>query len=58
MNSGSVPVLPDTRRSEDDAFPGTSERWEVRRTTFRQGGRPHQLLVLADVSRPLRDEER
>jgi len=27
---------------------------EVRRTTFRQGGRPHQLLVLADVSRPLR----
>jgi light-regulated signal transduction histidine kinase (bacteriophytochrome) len=30
----------------------------VRRTTFRQEGRPHQLLVLADVSRPLRDEER
>jgi len=30
----------------------------VRRTTFRQGGVPHQLLVLADVSRPLRDEER
>ena len=38
--------------------PGGSGRWEVRRTTFRQGGRPHQLLVLADVSRPLRDEER
>src|SRR5262249_25161452 len=35
-----------------------SGRYEVRRTTFRQGGRPHQLLVLADVSRPLRDEER
>src|SRR5262249_50395325 len=33
-------------------------RYEVRRTTFRQDGRPHQLLVLADVSRPLRDEER
>ena len=30
----------------------------MRRTTFRQEGRPHQLLVLADVSRPLRDEER
>ncbi len=40
------------------AFPGGAGRWEVRRTTFRQGGRPHQLLVLADVSRPLRDEER
>jgi nitrogen fixation/metabolism regulation signal transduction histidine kinase len=30
----------------------------MRRTTFRQEGRAHQLLVLADVSRPLRDEER
>jgi nitrogen fixation/metabolism regulation signal transduction histidine kinase len=45
-------------RIEDVAFPGGSGRYEVRRTTFRQGGRPHQLLVLADVSRPLRDEER
>jgi PAS domain S-box-containing protein len=45
-------------RVEDVAFPGGSGRWEVRRTTFRQEGRPHQLLVLADVSRPLRDEER
>jgi len=45
-------------RIADVAFPGASGRWEVRRTTFRQGGRPHQLLVLADVSRPLRDEER
>ena len=45
-------------RIEDVAFPGASGRWEVRHTTFRQGGRPHQLLVLADVSRPLRDEER
>jgi two-component system nitrogen regulation sensor histidine kinase NtrY len=45
-------------RIEEVVFPGGSGRWEVRRTTFRQGGRPHQLLVLADVSRPLRDEER
>jgi PAS domain S-box-containing protein len=45
-------------RIQDVAFPGGSGRWEVRRTTFRQEGRPHQLLVLADVSRPLRDEER
>jgi len=47
-----------TPRVADIAFPGASARWEVRRTTFRQDGRPHQLLVLADVSRPLRDEER
>jgi nitrogen fixation/metabolism regulation signal transduction histidine kinase len=40
------------------AFPGALGRWEVHRGTFRQGGRPHQLLVLADVSRALRAEER
>src|SRR5216117_4218117 len=41
-------------------FPGRAGggRWEVRRGTFRQGGLPHQLLVLADVSRALSDEER
>lgn len=40
------------------AFPGAMGRWEVHRGTFRQGGRPHQLLVLSDVSRALREEER
>jgi nitrogen fixation/metabolism regulation signal transduction histidine kinase len=30
----------------------------VRRSTFRQGGIPHQLVVLADLSRTLREEER
>ncbi len=33
-------------------------RWEVRRGAFRQGGRPHTFVVLADVSRALREEER
>ena len=47
-----------TPRIEDVAFAGGSGRWEVRRTTFREDGKPHQLVVLADVSRPLRDEER
>ena len=37
---------------------GGPGRWEVRRTTFRLGGRPHDLLVLSDVSRPLREQER
>jgi len=40
------------------AFPASSGRWEVRRGAFRQGGRPHQFIVLADVSRALREEER
>ncbi len=42
----------------DLAFPGGAGRWEVRRGTFRQGGLPHQLLVLANLSQALRDEER
>jgi nitrogen fixation/metabolism regulation signal transduction histidine kinase len=40
------------------AFPGGVGRWEIRRSSFRQGGRPHELLVLSDLSHPLREEER
>ena len=36
---------------------GARGRWEMRRGTFRQHGRPNQLLVLSDVSRALRAEE-
>ncbi|MBW4053758.1 MAG: PAS domain S-box protein [Proteobacteria bacterium] len=32
--------------------------WEVRRVVFRRQGRPHRLLVVTDVSRALREEER
>jgi nitrogen fixation/metabolism regulation signal transduction histidine kinase len=39
-------------------FPGGTGRFEVRNTIFRQGGLPLELLVLTDVSRSLRDEER
>lgn len=39
-------------------FPGGTGRFSVRRSTFREKGIPHQLLVLSDVSRPLREEER
>ena len=42
----------------DVAFPGGIGRWEVRRSTFRLGGLPHQLLVLSELSRALREEER
>ncbi len=48
----------DVPRILDVTFPGGAGKWEVRRTTFRQDGLPHQLLVLSDLSRPLRDEER
>lgn len=39
-------------------FPGAAGRFGVRRSSFRQAGKPHQLLVLTDLSRALREEER
>ena len=45
-------------RLADMAFPGRAGRFDLRRGTFRQGGRAHQLLVLSDLTRPLREEER
>ncbi len=39
-------------------FPGGFGRWDVRRSTFREGGEQHQLLVLTDLSQTLREEER
>jgi PAS domain S-box-containing protein len=40
------------------SFAGGSGSWELRRSSFRQGGLPHQLMVLTDLSRALREEER
>jgi two-component system nitrogen regulation sensor histidine kinase NtrY len=39
-------------------FTGASGRWGIRRSTFREQGLPHELLVLTDLSRTLREEER
>ena len=39
------------------AFPGGSGRWGMRRSQFREGGRPHDLVVIADLNRTLREEE-
>ena len=40
------------------AFPAGEGPWEVRRVVFRRHGLPHRLLVVTDVSRALREEER
>jgi nitrogen fixation/metabolism regulation signal transduction histidine kinase len=40
------------------SFPGEAGRWGIRRSTFREHGRPHQLLVLTNLSKALREEER
>jgi nitrogen fixation/metabolism regulation signal transduction histidine kinase len=39
------------------SFPGATGRWGIRRSQFREGGVPHQLLVVTDLTRPLRQEE-
>ena len=48
----------DAPRIVEITFPGGAGRWEIRRSTFRERGLPHQLLVLSDVTRALREEER
>jgi two-component system, NtrC family, nitrogen regulation sensor histidine kinase NtrY len=37
--------------------PGRNARWGMSRTVFREAGMPLRLLVIADLTRPLREEE-
>jgi two-component system nitrogen regulation sensor histidine kinase NtrY len=48
----------ETPRLVEMALPGQSGRWELRRGAYRWEGRPHQLVVLSDLTRALREEER
>jgi PAS domain S-box-containing protein len=48
----------ETPRIAQIDFPGKSGRWEIHRGSFREAGWPHQLLVISDLSRALREEER
>jgi PAS domain S-box-containing protein len=46
-----------TRILSAAALPNATGRWGMRRSTFREEGRPHQLVVLGDLSRHLREEQ-
>ena len=48
----------ETPRLMEHAFTGQGGRWELRRSVFRESGRPHHLVVLSDLTRALRQEER
>jgi two-component system nitrogen regulation sensor histidine kinase NtrY len=48
----------DVPRTVQMVSPGGLGRWGISRSSFREGGLPHQLLVLSDLSRALREEER
>jgi two-component system nitrogen regulation sensor histidine kinase NtrY len=45
------------RRLVDRSFHGKPGRYEVRRAMFYRDGRPHHLIVIADLSQALREEE-
>jgi two-component system nitrogen regulation sensor histidine kinase NtrY len=47
----------DPRRLIERAFAGRRGRYEVRRAVFYRDGRPHHLIVVADLSQALREEE-
>jgi|SRR5579872_712365 len=47
----------ETTQTLQRTFPGAAGRWGVSRSTFREGGLPHQMLVVTDLTRPLREEE-
>ena len=48
----------DAASTFERAFPGQTGRWQCRRSTFREAGLPNHLLVLSDLSKALREEER
>ncbi|MBA4137140.1 MAG: PAS domain-containing sensor histidine kinase [Opitutus sp.] len=50
-------LVGDATRVMTRTFPGAAGRWGMRRTMFREGGLPHSLIVIADLSQPLREEE-
>ena len=39
------------------SFPGGSARWGMRRSTVRERGLPLELIVISDITQPLREEE-
>ena len=47
----------DNSHTVQRAFPGGFGRWGINRSSFREGGLPHHLLVITDLTRPLREEE-
>lgn len=48
----------ETLRTIEMSFPGGAGRFQLRRSAIREEGVPHHLVVLTDLSRTLREEER
>jgi nitrogen fixation/metabolism regulation signal transduction histidine kinase len=50
-------LVGESEQTLSHSFPGGAGRWGIRRSHFREGGIPHQLLVVTDLTRALREEE-
>jgi nitrogen fixation/metabolism regulation signal transduction histidine kinase len=50
-------LVGEDERTLQRTFPGGAGRWGIKRSSFREGGVPHQLIVVTDLTRPLREEE-
>ncbi len=50
-------LVGESEQTIQKSFSGATGRWGIRRSQFREGGVPHQLLVVTDLTRPLREEE-
>ena len=51
-------LIGEAQRVLDRTLPAGTSRYALRRSSFRQEGRPHRLVVLTDLGRVLREEER
>jgi nitrogen fixation/metabolism regulation signal transduction histidine kinase len=51
-------LIQEGRQTVTRRFPGGIGRWDVWTGSFREAGVPHWLLVISDLSRALREEER
>ena len=47
----------DETQTVQRTLPSGAGRWGIHRSQFREGGLPHQLLVVTDLTRALREEE-
>jgi two-component system nitrogen regulation sensor histidine kinase NtrY len=50
-------LVGEPRRLVERSFAGRRGRYEIRRAQFYRDGRPHHLVVMADLSQALREEE-
>ncbi|HEX6640498.1 MAG TPA: ATP-binding protein [Thermoanaerobaculia bacterium] len=57
MPAGRMLGMSEAELALDEFVRRAPGRWDVRQSSFREGGVPHRLFVIADITRALREEE-